>query len=124
MIRFGRLFRSFGYALKGLYKVFREEQNLKIQSILSLSIILLGIYFKINAGQWALLVLVIGLVLITEITNSAVERITDVLKPRINSYVKEIKDIMAAAVLLSSLVALVVGMIIFLPFLAEMFGQF
>ncbi len=123
MIRLGRLLRSFGYAVKGLTKVFREEQNLKIQSILSLITIILGIYFRINAYNWTLLFLVIGLVLITEITNSAVERITDVLKPRINSYVKEIKDIMAAAVLLSSLAALAVGAIIFLPHLVEMFGH-
>jgi undecaprenol kinase len=117
MIRFGRLLRSFGYALKGLVKVFREEQNLRIQSIASALVIILGIYFKINLTDWALLFLVIGLVLITEITNSAVERITDVLKPRINSYVKEIKDIMAAAVLLSSLAALIAGLFIFLPYI-------
>ena len=50
-----------------------------------------------------------------EIANSAVERVTDVLKPRIDGYVKDIKDIMAAAVMLSSLAAVIIGLIILGP---------
>jgi diacylglycerol kinase len=121
MIHAGRLLKSFSYALKGLFKTFREEQNLKIQFFLSLIAVISGAYFKIAALEWALLVLIIVLVLVAEIANSAVERITDVLKPRINTYVMEIKDIMAAAVLLSSLAAVIVGLIIFWPYL---FGNF
>lgn len=124
MIYVGRLFRSFGYALKGLFKTFREEQNLRIQTGVSLSVIILGLYFKIGSLEWVLLVLAITLVLVAEVTNSAVERITDVLKPRINTYVKEIKDIMAAAVLLSSLAAIIIGLFIFSPYLYKLFGQF
>ena len=56
-----------------------------------------------------------------EIVNSAVERVTDILKPRIHSYVKEIKDIMAAAVMLSSIGAVLVGLLIFGPHLLAMF---
>ncbi|OGF24164.1 hypothetical protein A3H09_03840 [Candidatus Falkowbacteria bacterium RIFCSPLOWO2_12_FULL_45_13] len=121
MIRFNRLVKSFSYAFKGLIKTFREEQNLRIQTVLSLVIFVLGIYFEISSLKWTLLILAVGLVLVAEITNSAVERITDVLKPRINSYVKEIKDIMAAAVLLSSLSALAVGLIIFWPYFLDNF---
>lgn len=124
MIRFGRLFKSFSYAFKGLFKTFQEEQNLRIQTIASLIVIIFGVYFKINRLEWVVLVLAISLVLITETINSAVERITDVLKPRINSYIKEIKDIMAAAVLLSSIAALVVGLFIYLPYVYKLFGQF
>jgi len=59
---------------------------------------------------------VIGLVILMEIINSAIERITDVLKPRLDNYVKEIKDIMAAAVMLASVIAIIVGLIIFIPY--------
>jgi diacylglycerol kinase len=52
-----------------------------------------------------------------EVINSAVERVTDVLKPRISSYVKEIKDIMAAAVMLASFVSVLLGIIIFWPYI-------
>ena len=123
MIRVSRLFKSFDYAVKGLVKTFREEQNLQIQTLASLAVLSLGVYFKITRPEWLVLILVICLVLVAEISNSAVERITDVLKPRINSYVKEIKDIMAAAVLLSSLAAIIVGVMIFWPRLYKLFGQ-
>ncbi|MDP2709306.1 MAG: diacylglycerol kinase [bacterium] len=124
MIRVKRLFKSFGYAFKGLFKTFNEEQNLRIQAVVGLLMIILGINFKISGLEWAVLVLAICLVLTAEITNSAVERVTDVLKPRINSYVKEIKDIMAAAVLLASIAAAAIGLIIFLPHVYKIFGQF
>lgn len=124
MIRVGRLFKSFGYALKGLIKTFREEQNLRIQTVLSLIAFILGAYFKISRLEWAAIIVVICIVLFAEIANSAVERITDVLKPRINSYVKEIKDIMAAAVLLSSIAAGVVGLLVFWPYLSKLFERF
>ncbi|MBU0722029.1 diacylglycerol kinase [Patescibacteria group bacterium] len=121
MIRINRLFKSYGYAVKGLFKIFREEQNLKIQIFASLLVLILGIYFCISRIEWAVLTLVVCLVLIAEITNSAVERIADVFKPRINTYVKEIKDIMAAAVFLSSIAAIVVGIIIFFPYVYKFF---
>jgi len=116
MIRIGRLLKSYSYAIRGLFKTFREEQNLKIQTFASLAVLILGIYFSISRIEWAILTLVVCLVLTAEITNSAVERITDVLKPRINTYIKEIKDIMAAAVLLSSIAAVIIGVIIFFPY--------
>ena len=121
MIRVSRLLKSFSHAFKGLFKTFREEQNLRIQTIVSLLAIVLGIYFQISRLEWILLTLVIALVLIVETTNSAIERIADVLKPRINSYIKEIKDIMAAAVLLSSIAAMVVGLFIFMPYMYKLF---
>jgi len=123
MIKLNRLLKSYSYAIKGLLKTFREEQNLKIQTFASLVVLILGIYFCISRIEWAILTLVICLVLTAEITNSAIERITDVLKPRINIYVKEIKDIMAAAVLLSSIAAVIVGIIIFWPYVYKIFGH-
>jgi len=123
MISLNRLFKSFGYAWKGLFKTFHEEQNLRIQTIAGLLILILAGFFKVSPTHWAILILVIVLVLVAEIANSAVERITDVLKPRINTYVKEIKDIMAAAVMLSSIAAIIIGLIIFWPYLAAWLGQ-
>lgn len=115
MIKIRRLFKSFLYSFKGIYKSWREEQNLQIQSLAALVAVFLGLYFKISLLEWSLLFFSIFLVFITELINSAVERVSDVLKPRINGYVKEIKDIMAGAVMLASLLALIIGLLIFLP---------
>ncbi len=116
MVKIKRLVKSFHYALKGLIKTFREEQNLKVQATIGLIVIFLAGYFKVSRLEWCLLIFTIGLVIFAEVVNSAVERVTDVLKPRINGYVKEIKDIMAAAVMLASIVAVLVGSIIFWPY--------
>ena len=117
MVNIKRLIKSFHYALRGLFKTIREEQNLHIQLSAGLLVVLLALYFRVTLIEWAILILIIGLVIITEIINSAVERTTDVLKPRINGYVKEIKDIMAAAVMLASIIAVLAGLIIFLPYI-------
>ena len=66
------------------------------------------------------LIFVIGLVILMEIANSAIERVTDVLKPRIHDYVKEIKDITAAGVMVASFIALIIGAIIFWPYFAKL----
>ena len=118
MIKVKRLFKSFNYAWRGLFKTFREEQNLKVQFLAASLVVILGWYFKISQPEWLILILVVGLVILMEIVNSAIERVTDVLKPRINGYVKEIKDIMAAAVMLASIIALIIGLIIFIPYIA------
>ena len=115
MIRFKRLFKSFQYAFRGLIKIFREEQNLRVQTLVGVVVLFFGWFFMVSRIEWAILILIIGLVFLMEILNSAVERVTDMLKPRINTYVKEIKDIMAAAVMFASFVAVLVGFIIFIP---------
>lgn len=122
MINFRRLLKSFGYAGKGLAKTWREEQNLQIHTVSGLFAIIMGLIFRISMLEWLSLIIVILLVLLMEIVNSAVERVTDVLKPRIHGYVKEIKDIMAAAVLLSAIGAVLVGLLIFGPHLIVVFS--
>lgn len=117
MIRFKRLLKSFSYAYKGLVLVIREEQNIKIQILIGIVVFCLGLFFQISRLEWIFLFMVSGLVLVLETLNSAVERVADVLKPRINTYVKEIKDIMSAAVMISALMAIGVGFLVFLPYI-------
>ncbi len=117
MIKIKRLFKSFNYAFRGLVKTIREEQNLKIQITVAIIVLGAAAYFHINRMEWIILLFVIGLVVLMEIANSALERVTDVLKPRLNTYVKEIKDIAAAGVLLASFLAVIIGLIIFWPYI-------
>ena len=119
MLRLKRLSKSFVYAFRGLSKTFKEEQNLRVQSIVGIIILIAGSFLGIKPIEWCLLIFVIGLVLLMELANSAVERIADVLKPRIHNYVKEIKDIMAAAVMLASIVSIIIGLIIFVPYILK-----
>ncbi len=115
MIRLKRLVQSFNYAFRGLRKTFKEEQNIRLQSIVGFCVLIFAIFLGVNRVELSLIIFLVVLVLLMELANSAVERIADVLKPRINSYIKEIKDIMAAAVLLASIMSVVIGILIFWP---------
>lgn len=116
-VNFRTLRRSLRYAAKGLAYVFRHEQSFRIQILATIVVLLLLILFRVERGDLVLLLLLIGLVLILEILNSAVEVIIDLLRPRVHFYAEIVKDMMAAAVFLASLVALVVGFFIFFPYL-------
>lgn len=117
-----RLLKSFSYAFRGLFKVWQEEQNMQVHTLVGLIAINFGLWFGLEKYEWLILILVILLVLIMEVVNSAVERVADMLKPRIHGYVKEIKDITAAAVLLSAVGAVVIGLIIFWPHFSQLLG--
>lgn len=121
MIKIKRLIKSFGYSFKGLRTVFREEQNLKIQFFAAIIILILAWYFSVDRLELIILILSMGLVILAEVLNSAVERVTDVLKPRINDYVKEIKDIMAAAVMITAITSIIIGILIFYPHILKLF---
>ena len=71
----------------------------------------------LSALEWILLLCVIGWVLAFEIINTVVERILDIIKPNVHPYVRVVKDMSAGAVLLAAIVAVLVGMYIFIPHL-------
>ncbi|MFC1612833.1 diacylglycerol kinase family protein [Patescibacteria group bacterium] len=113
MLNIKNIKRSFKYAIRGVVDVFKKEQNFRIEIFSALCVILMSIYFKITANQTIALILVIMFVLVLELINSAFERMVDVLLPRIHEYAKEIKDIMAAMVLIASIAAVIIGILIF-----------
>ncbi|TAL49753.1 diacylglycerol kinase family protein [Patescibacteria group bacterium] len=119
MISFGRFFKSFQHALRGVIVVFSAEQSFRIQVYVALFVVVAGFFFQIKTYEWILLILLIGSVLTLEIINSIFERIVDSFKPRIHPMVKDIKDSMAGAVLLVSVIAAIVGITIFYPHLVR-----
>lgn len=119
MFSFRRLIKSFADALKGLKQVYKSEQNFRIQLFISLIVILASLYFPLKIWERILLVLLMLLVLLVEMLNTAFEYFSDLIKPRVHHYIESIKDIMAGAVLLTALVAVVIGLIIFLPYFLE-----
>lgn len=116
-----RLFKSFQDAGKGVIYVFKNEQNFRIQILISILVLLLANYFPLSNGELIVIFLLIFLVLILELLNSAVERMTDVLKPRLSFQIKVVKDIMAAIVLIAAVCSVTIGFIIFWPHLVALF---
>ena len=107
--------KSVSHALRGIMVVFRSEQSFRLQLTATVIVLALAAWFRISFYEWIVLVLLIGSVLSLEIINSIFERIVDSFKPRIHPMVRDIKDIMAGAVLVVSIIALVVGLMIFYP---------
>lgn len=114
-----RFLKSLKYSLRGLKYALTSEQNFRIQVVVAIVVIIGMIYFPLKVLEIVVILIMIILVLIMEILNTALEYLTDLLKPRLHSYVYTIKDLMAAAVLVSSLGAVIVGLIIFFPYLVD-----
>lgn len=121
MISIKQLGSSFKHAFRGVRIVFKNEQNFRIQVIVGAIAILLAFAFKLNANQFIVVLLLIGAVLALEMINSIFERIVDTFKPRIHPAVRDIKDIMAAAVLVTAFIAAIIGITIFWPHVAGLF---
>lgn len=121
MINPGRLQKSFRHAFRGMGVVFRAEQSFRIQVIVAVVVIALAAAVKVTAFEWTVLLLLIGAVLSLELINSVFERIVDTFKPRIHPVVRDIKDIMAATVLIVSVVSAIIGFTIFWPNLSRLF---
>lgn len=110
-----KLIKSFCFALRGIMIVFREEQNFRIQLVGTILVFIGMAYFQLKAWEKIALTLVIVLVLVLELINSIMERFVDMVSPRLHARAMEVKDIMAGAVLISSLGAAAVGGLIFVP---------
>ena len=95
---------------------FKQEQNFRIQVVIAGVVILLMIALHVSAMEAIALIFVIVAVLVLEILNTVVERFVDLLKPRLHPHSEIIKDMMAAAVLLTSFGAMLVGILIFYPY--------
>lgn len=121
MIALRQLKKSFGYALNGLQIVLRSEQSFRIQAFVGFCVVVLAVVFEIKHNELIVLLLLIASVLTLEIVNSVFERVLDAFKPRLHPIVKEAKDMLAAAVLMVSLFAFIIGLLIFYPYVRLLF---
>lgn len=106
---------SFFDAFRGLYVFAKTTGKLYVHIPAGVLAILLGFYFNISSIEWLAIIFAIGLVFVTEALNTAIEIDIDLTSPEYHPFARDTKDVAAAAVLLSSIVALAVGFVIFLP---------
>ena len=110
-----RLFNSFDYAFQGIVKAYKGEQNLKIHTIVAILVIIAGFIFKISYLEWLVCLLLIGLVIMAEFFNTAIEYVVDLASPKIHPLAKAAKDTASAGVLMMAIISAIVGLIIFVP---------
>lgn len=107
--------RSFGYAFNGLKVMFAEEHNSRIHLFITAIVVLFMLIFRFTLVEYCLLVLAIGLVFMAELFNSALENLSDHTTPEQHEKIRKVKDLSAAAVLVSALTAFVIGCLILVP---------
>lgn len=117
-----RFSRSLLYAFKGISFALHHEKNFQTEILIS-SFVIIGMFlFPLSGMERSLIVLSMALVLTLELANTALERVMDILKPRIHPYARVIKDVMAGAVLLATLASIAIGLVIFSPYLIAFFS--
>lgn len=110
-------FKSFGYAIVGIFTLIKEQQNAWIHLVVTVFVVTAGAVFHITAGQWIAVIFAIVLVWMAEALNTSIELVCDLVNPDYHPLVKKAKDIAAGAVLVTAIGALIIGSIIFLPYL-------
>jgi len=111
-----RLIRSFVHAARGILFTLKTERNFQLEATASFGVFFFMMLLPLTSVERAILVFAVALVLALELTNTAVERVIDILKPRVHPYARVVKDVMAGAVAVVSCAALLIGIIILLPY--------
>ncbi|MCT4582874.1 MAG: diacylglycerol kinase family protein [Flavobacteriales bacterium] len=110
-----RFIKSLGYAIEGVKNTYQSEPNFKIHTVAGLLVLILGILLSISIIEWGIVILLIGLVLTAELTNTAIETLANEVTKNYSSSIKKVKDTMAGAVLVIAIAAACIGSIIFIP---------
>jgi diacylglycerol kinase (ATP) len=110
-----RTARSFRYALAGLRYLARTQPNFRVHLLVTVAALGMGVILGVSAIELAALLLTIGLVLVAEALNTALEAVVDLASPGVHPLARIAKDTAAAAVLIAAIVAVLVGIAVLGP---------
>jgi len=107
--------KSVSFAFKGLGILIKSENSIKTQIFISLLMTICGFTFKISITEWALQIICIGAVLLTESLNTAVEKIANFIHPDYHKKIGVIKDVAAGAVAFAAIMSIIIACLIYVP---------
>ncbi len=107
--------KGFGYAFRGVYFLAKSQHNAWIHLIIAFLVIFVGVFLEVSITEWCFLIFAIGFVLSAEAFNTAIEELTNLVSPEHNKKAGIVKDVAAGAVLITAIIAALIGIIIFLP---------
>ncbi len=113
--------KSFKHAINGIAMFLKTTHNAWIHFFIAFVTVYLGFYFHISTTEWLFVIVAIGMVLVAEAFNTAIEFDMNLTSPNYHPYAKYTKDVAAGAVLLASVTASIIGLIIFIPKFARCF---
>ena len=106
---------SFKYAFEGIISTIKEERNMFIHFLISIIVVIAGVYVRLSLNEWLICLLLFALVFSLELINTAIENTVDLVTTKKNKKAKLAKDAAAGAVLIAAIFASIIGIIIFLP---------
>ena len=115
--------KSFHYAADGIREAVKNEPNFRFHLLAAIFVIIAGLKLGLSQPEWFAIGFSIFFVIILELVNTSLEAITDLVSPKFHSRAKVAKDVAAAAVLLASIFALIIGAAIFIPKLSLIFPK-
>ncbi len=115
------LIDSFKHAFEGIGVAIKSERNLQIHIAIMFLVIIFGIILKISVVEWFVCLLLFGGVISLEMINTAIETTVDLITMERNPKAKLAKDASAGAVLVMAIVSVIIGLIIFVPKILEVF---
>jgi diacylglycerol kinase len=106
---------SFGHAFRGWWYVLRTQRNAWIHTVIATLVFIVSAWLKISRQEWAIIILTSAMVFAAEFINTAIEAVVDLASPEKHPLAKVGKDVGAAAVLISALAAILIGLLILGP---------
>ena len=106
---------KFGHALRGLRRAFRTQTSFAVHLVIACVAVVAAAMFRVTVYEWGLLVAAIGMVLVAETINTAIESLARAIDTQFHPRLRDALDIASAAVLLAAGTAVVIGMCIFIP---------
>jgi diacylglycerol kinase len=114
---------SFRYAFRGIRTLIKHEHNARIHLFILVVVVIAGILSDISESDWMAILFVSGLVFVSECFNTAIEYLSDQITDEQNDNIRRAKDVAAAGVLISAVISVLTGAIIFLPEIIRLTGK-
>lgn len=122
--RIVRLGKSLHYASKGIHHSLMTQQNMLIHLAAGGGAFVLGVLLHFSYEKLAILVLTIALVIILEMVNTVAETLVDLVSPEFSELGRIVKDIAAGAVLLAAIFSIIIGVLLFVPPLVDLYFKY
>ena len=113
------LVKSFEHAWNGISHFITHDRNGRIHTAAGVLVVAAGIYCKVSANEWGILLLCMALVISFEMLNHALEKLCDLVHEAPHPFIKTAKDVGAGAVLWSAVISAIIGLLIFIPKLSS-----
>lgn len=111
---------SFKHAFDGVIYTLKTQPNFQVHVLFAIIAISLGFIFSISRAEWAVILFVIGLVLVAEMVNTSIESVVDLLTDKYHLSAKIAKDVAAGMVLVTATIAIITGILIFMPYVTRL----